>query len=204
MTASIEPTANLPAAEQVGVRTHWVLPAGPQTVELDGDFIGFATSHREQHENHRSTTYASTKDRCRACRWFEPRIFRETDGQERYLIHYAGVSVVPGEVTHTRVEWAHSAEEILAALSTPWSGPAQKCPVCDGTGLVSRPPGVAGDLQQWPSTGTGPYRCQACGGNGVLQANALRFTIPAQRVLAQAASFDDEIDEAWQHQVRLT
>lgn len=42
-----------------------------------------------------------------------------------------------------------------------------KCPVCDGTALVSRPPGVAGDLDTWTSTTHGPYKCKACE-NGVI------------------------------------
>ena len=46
----------------------------------------------------------------------------------------------------------------------------QKCPVCNGTGLVSRPPWVAGDVTGWSSTGTGPYPCRVCGGRGVLLA----------------------------------
>jgi len=44
----------------------------------------------------------------------------------------------------------------------------QKCPVCDGTGLVSRPPGVAGDQETWVSNDTGPYTCRACGGSGLI------------------------------------
>lgn len=43
-----------------------------------------------------------------------------------------------------------------------------KCPVCDGTGLVSRPPGVAADQQEWVSYTAGPFSCRACGGSGVL------------------------------------
>jgi len=44
----------------------------------------------------------------------------------------------------------------------------QKCPVCDGTGLVSRPPYVAGDQQRWSSTSTGPYPCRVCVGSGMV------------------------------------
>lgn len=54
-----------------------------------------------------------------------------------------------------------------------WAMPAPKhqsfkCPVCDGSGLVSRPPGVAGDQTTWVSTDTGPYACRACGGTGIV------------------------------------
>ena len=44
----------------------------------------------------------------------------------------------------------------------------QKCPVCDGTGLVSRPPWVAGDVQTWTDSSGGPYPCKVCGGQGIL------------------------------------
>jgi len=44
-----------------------------------------------------------------------------------------------------------------------------KCPVCDGTGLVSRPPGVSGDQESWYGTWqAGPYPCKTCNGTGVL------------------------------------
>ncbi len=43
-----------------------------------------------------------------------------------------------------------------------------RCPVCLGTGLVSRPPGIAGDLPTWESTDTGPYSCRACRGTGIV------------------------------------
>ena len=45
-----------------------------------------------------------------------------------------------------------------------------KCPVCDGTGLVSKPPWVAGDQHEWSSTSTGPYPCGACQASGLLDA----------------------------------
>lgn len=44
----------------------------------------------------------------------------------------------------------------------------QKCPVCEGTGLVSRPPWVAGDVFVWSDTQTGPYPCRVCSGSGII------------------------------------
>lgn len=46
-----------------------------------------------------------------------------------------------------------------------------KCPCCDGSGLVSRPPYVAGDQVEWVSTSCGPWRCKSCNGTGVLWPN---------------------------------
>jgi len=45
----------------------------------------------------------------------------------------------------------------------------QKCPVCDGTGLVSKPPWIAGDINEWVSSSTGPWPCKVCGGNGIIE-----------------------------------
>lgn len=50
-------------------------------------------------------------------------------------------------------------------------GPTQpfKCPCCDGTGKVSRPPWVAGDVLCWTDGGGGIlYACKACLGTGIL------------------------------------
>ena len=46
----------------------------------------------------------------------------------------------------------------------------KKCPVCDGTGLVSRPPHIAGDVETWADSSTAPYPCKACGGQGYIEA----------------------------------
>lgn len=57
------------------------------------------------------------------------------------------------------------------ACNAKWSQRGEvphECPVCDGTGLVSRPPWVPGDQPTWTDGGTGPYPCRACGGMGVL------------------------------------
>jgi hypothetical protein len=45
-----------------------------------------------------------------------------------------------------------------------------KCPVCDGTGLVSKPPYIAGDVNVWSDSSTGPWPCKTCGGAGVIWA----------------------------------
>ena len=43
-----------------------------------------------------------------------------------------------------------------------------KCPVCDGAGLVSRPPHIPGDVTEWTDSKTGPYECRACKGFGIV------------------------------------
>ena len=63
-----------------------------------------------------------------------------------------------------------------------------KCPVCDGTGLVARPPGVAGDWPEWASSSCGPYPCRACAGTGVIwgpEPPREQITIDAKLVYAK-------------------
>ena len=45
----------------------------------------------------------------------------------------------------------------------------QKCPVCDGTGLVSKPPWVAGDVSVWVDSQAGPHICHVCQGRGIIR-----------------------------------
>ena len=46
--------------------------------------------------------------------------------------------------------------------------PPHTCPVCAGTGKVSRPPWIAGDVQKWVDSTMALYDCQACQGTGIL------------------------------------
>jgi hypothetical protein len=43
-----------------------------------------------------------------------------------------------------------------------------KCPACDGSGWVSRPPWIAGDQQVWDDSSALPYPCNACNGSGII------------------------------------
>jgi len=45
----------------------------------------------------------------------------------------------------------------------------QKCPVCDGTGLVSKPPWIAGDVNEWVDSSSVPYTCKTCLGSGIIE-----------------------------------
>ena len=48
----------------------------------------------------------------------------------------------------------------------------EKCPVCAGTGLVSRPPWIAGDQPTWASSSIGPWPCKVCDGTGLIPVKA--------------------------------
>ena len=43
----------------------------------------------------------------------------------------------------------------------------QKCPKCDGQGVVSKPPYVPGDVSMWSATCT-TFTCDVCTGTKVL------------------------------------
>lgn len=40
----------------------------------------------------------------------------------------------------------------------------QICPKCNGQGIVSKPPYVAGDIHQWSSNSTSFFLCNMCNG----------------------------------------
>lgn len=45
----------------------------------------------------------------------------------------------------------------------------QKCPICNGTSLVSIPPNTAGDVETFSSASCGPWPCRVCDGLGILK-----------------------------------
>ena len=47
-------------------------------------------------------------------------------------------------------------------------GQWQKCPKCDGQGIVSKPPYIAGDQNTWASAETS-YICNLCNGQMVIK-----------------------------------
>lgn len=159
-----EPTqvVDLPTLDRVGLIETWTLPAAQNTqVTFDGKLLGAVSSRRPFHDkSHEGRAYAGRGEQCGACRWFEPRIFREVIPDKkygfspakttpgRYLVHFAGMSIVPGETNRLRHEWAVSPHEVVELLTTRHD-------------------------------------------------RDVFLTIPAARVLSQAANFDDELKEAY-------
>jgi len=45
--------------------------------------------------------------------------------------------------------------------------PYQLCPKCNGTGIVSRPPHIAGDVTEWASSSVS-HQCNLCNGQMVI------------------------------------
>lgn len=64
-------------------------------------------------------------------------------------------------------DWSFLANQVVGGESFPPLRRVQKCPVCDGQGIVSKPPWVAGDVEQWTSSES-CYPCRPCNGSGVI------------------------------------
>lgn len=143
---------NLPDESDVGRVDTWTIVSGDTTFAVHARFLGMSTSFIKEH-NHPTNRSARVNERCRACRWFEPRIFREVGGQQRYLVHRTGHSIVAGEETFTSFEWVVGAYKVIEVMTTRRNG---------------------------NSTRTAPF-----------------LTHPAARVLAQAASYDDDMRDAY-------
>lgn len=105
----------LPTEDDVGELREWRLPTGKKFVWFTGRFIGISTSRQELH--YHVSDWPKPDERCRACRWFEPRIFRESNS-DRYLVHRTGRSIVPGEVPLTSHEWVRGPYGVIEALTT--------------------------------------------------------------------------------------
>jgi len=60
----------------------------------------------------------------------------------------------------------HSKVKNLGLFSVTRSA-LQLCPKCNGQGIVSKPPGVAGDVDQWTSSATS-FTCDVCNGTKVI------------------------------------
>lgn len=127
--AQIMQGETLPNEESVGISndTLWVLPVvdsdaidsgQPPTYRFNGDFIGLGSTFRPTHYRHPHTMFMESGSgyRCNRCRWFELRIFYDND-QTGYLLHFAGRSMVPGEIQRYRIERALTAYELIEIMS---------------------------------------------------------------------------------------
>lgn len=45
--------------------------------------------------------------------------------------------------------------------------PYQLCPKCNGQGIVSKPPYIAGDVHEWASTQVS-FQCDVCNGSKII------------------------------------
>lgn len=134
----------LPGADDAGTTRRWYLPLNNEGRGRDAEveyyttyarFLGVGSSHTERHQDHNGRRFVERGVRCNACRWFEARIFREvilpdgvddvTDVQDPsdvrlgdYVLHYAGLSIVDGEVPFCRYDTTPSPHSVIELMTT--------------------------------------------------------------------------------------
>jgi hypothetical protein len=112
------PAYDLPDGPESGVERTWRLATVSEddplvragVLEVDARFLGVGSSRRQRHILHPGR-YATRSERCGVCRWFETRIFRV--GENEYVLHHTGRSIVPGERSFMRHERAFSGPEVI-------------------------------------------------------------------------------------------
>lgn len=132
----------LPDVTETGQVRRWFLPlkeVGSHSTEFEyhptyARFLGMGTSFTEHHTDHPGR-FVDRRTRCNACRWFETRIFRQvllppgvasledvddprTVRVGDYVLHFAGMSIVDGEVPLCRVETTGSAFSVVELMTT--------------------------------------------------------------------------------------
>ncbi len=105
-----------PQPYEVGESDIWRLPTMNGEIDVDGTFLGSATSQQEDHSH--SGDVVTDDRKCARCRWFEPRIFWETD-PGRYVLYTIGCSDVPGEKDFIRFRYGRDAHEAITTMMTP-------------------------------------------------------------------------------------
>jgi hypothetical protein len=83
--------------------------------------------------------------RCGACRWFEPRIFVQSDGQRMFGLYKLGATLVPGETNRISFETAASALELILMLAVPRNG--KTALTIPGHRVVAQAAGFDSDLE---------------------------------------------------------
>mgnify|MGYP001562059706 CR=1 FL=1 len=83
------------------------------------------------------------------------------------------------------VDKTESCWEWMGTLEAIKTASVVLCPNCNGQRTVSRPPWVAGDVQEWNNTSLGPYSCPTCGAAGYVVSPALLAL--AERLVASVA-----------------
>lgn len=91
----------------------WKLITPDGVREVRGTLLGEASSKSTHHTDH-PTAYAERGEPCSACRWFEVKIIRPTNGG--YVVWTSGRTKVPGEIDYCRLLETESEHTVIEAL----------------------------------------------------------------------------------------
>jgi len=112
---------HLPDSDDAGREGIWAIYFADNTAprEVSAKFLGLGSSHRVAHTEHVDfgEPFARAGERCRACRWFETRIYWLPE-MRRYLIYNVGQTVVPNESLRYKAELVVSPFEVVEVLTT--------------------------------------------------------------------------------------
>lgn len=106
-----------PQPDEIGEIDHWCLPLNYGELTIIGQFLGVSTSQQSEHSH--PGPFVTDDRKCPRCRWFEPRMFHETEGEHRYVMYTIGCSDVPSEKDLIRYRFGRDAHEALAVMKTP-------------------------------------------------------------------------------------
>lgn len=118
---------DLPALQAMKHENHWVLETRAGNAEIVGRLLGYGSSRRSEHTHKNALGVLGRghePTRCPACRWYEVRVFCATQILDvppleaepvlgDYVIHTLGPSLIDGEVTYSRVEFAQTGFEVI-------------------------------------------------------------------------------------------
>ncbi len=66
--------------------------------------------------------------------------------------------------------------------NTPKYVPYQICPKCNGQGMVSKPPYIAGDVYEWSSSSVAPFTCNVCNGAKIIPMHHIQEPVSCPHV----------------------
>jgi hypothetical protein len=123
----------IPQVEQLGATATYTVGTDAGDRPVRARFIGYGTDHTDEHSGHPASEFVQRGSKCRACRWFEIRIYDVPD-QNAYVIDYYGGSIIPGELTRHWHILAIDDDDLIGRLvvgqntrsSGFFSGPAQQ------------------------------------------------------------------------------
>lgn len=133
-------TAEFPQEELIGLYGDWILPLPndgstsdddsndtddfEDEILVSGRFLGIGSTRTQQHVvrmpdgkyvQHPSAIVPDGL-KCRACRWFEVRLFHDST-DDLFVIYYSGRSIVPGESQRCRFVEVKTHYEVFTVLS---------------------------------------------------------------------------------------
>lgn len=105
---------DLPEVDRAGDIDDWVLPGKEGDIAFTGYFLGVASSRKQHHRLHYGRDFAGPNEKCGACRWFEPRVFREVKPKREDVVLGTVGDVHPDAAAELGLTGAESNMKIIS------------------------------------------------------------------------------------------